>query len=471
LFKNADNTKTETINSIELKIYEKIKESVNLQRQVIETINQLKPLGKGEDKEKSIKTKQEEINKLGKVNIENLDIENQKKYVSQLESLDKEIRLLEQDTQIIESINKQSDIKFITIDDDTFWGLSQMTLELIKKQVGTLSSKEIKSYLEILLNEFKENIKDKTKIKVAVEKELKSINIKLLQNKTIEKILKEINKLDSDKKEIEKLNEFIKESSRKKELVINEAIDLYLSFSDRINNIVQTLKDKFNSFTFITFDFIISYDIDSYKRDFFDIYIDARSGDRFKKFIEEKRDFNRDEIFEIINDVVSSSDSAKLKTTGNNKENALVALLSCRYDIDFTKSVKYKDSETLVDFENMTGGQKAMALLDLIFNLSKSRYPIIIDQPENDIDVSGISNELKKLIKDQKEKRQVIIATHSANLLLLTDSENVIVAENENNCIKYYNNGIEDTYIQESIINILEGGKDALKKRMEKLNI
>jgi predicted ATPase len=152
-------------------------------------------------------------------------------------------------------------------------------------------------------------------------------------------------------------------------------------------------------------------------------------------------------------------------------ESALVALLSCKYDIDFTKSVKYKDNKTLVDFENMTGGQKAMALLDLIFNLSKGGYPIIIDQPENDIDVSGISNELKKLIIDQKEKRQVIIATHSPNLLLLSDSENVIVAENKNNNIEYRNGGIENAEIQNEIVTILEGGKNALMKRMEKLNI
>ncbi|MFA5652023.1 MAG: AAA family ATPase [Candidatus Paceibacterota bacterium] len=471
LFKNADNTKTEAINSIELKIYEKIKEAISLHKQVIETANQSKPLGKAEDKEKSIKTKQEEINKLGKVNIEDLDIENQKKYVSEIELLEKETKLLEQDVQIIENITGESDVSFITVDDDAFLGLSQATLGLIKKQIKTLSSKEIKLYLDTLLKELKNNIKENKKLKITAEKNLKPINDKLQQNKTIEKILKEINKLNSDKKEIENLDKFIKESNEKGEKLIHEIVDLYLSFKSKIDGIVKTLKDKFNSFTFITFDFTVSYDVDLYKREFFDIYIDARSGERFKKFIEERRDFNKNETFEIIRDIVSNSDTAKLKTTGGDKENALVTLLSCRYDIDFTKSVKYKDGETLVDFENMTGGQKAMALLDLIFNLSKGGYPIIIDQPENDVDVSGISNELKKLILKQKEKRQVIIATHSPNLLLLTDSENVIVAENKNNCIEYHNNGIEDSQIQENIVTILEGGESALKKRMEKLNI
>lgn len=291
------------------------------------------------------------------------------------------------------------------------------------------------------------------------------------QNKTIEKILKEINKIGEEKKEIEKLDKFIKESSQKEEGIISEVADLYLSFKAKIEGIVQTLKDAFDNLTFITFDFTVSYSADEYKSRFFDVYIDGRSGDRFKKFFDEKRDFSKTELVQVIKDIVIDDPATKLKTAGGDKESALLTLLSCRYDIDFTKSVKYRDGEELIDFENMTGGQKAMALLDLIFHLSKSGYPIIIDQPENDIDVSGISNDLRKLILDQKERRQVIVATHSPNLLLLTDSENVIVAENENNTPKYHNGGIEVKQIQDDIVNILEGGGDALRKRMHKLNL
>lgn len=470
LFKNADISKTEAINSVELKINERVKEVLGLHRQIIDTTNQLKSLGKAEDKESAIKTKRDEINKFGKVDITDEDISNQTKYSAEIESLNKEIQLLDQDIQIIENANKDSAINFITVDDSAFFGLSPTTLELIEKQVEKLSSEEIKGYLANLSTELKSRLKIKNKKKKDTEKALEPINTKLQQNKAIEKILKEINKLDSEKIEIEKLNKFIQESSIRQGNLINEGTDLYLSFKDKIKAIVQTLKNEFDDFAFITFDFIVSYKVDSYKDEFFDIYIDGRSGDRFKRFISEKRDFDKTEIFQIINDIINDSDEARLKTSGGDKESALVALLSCRYDIDFTKSVKYKDGDGLIDFENMTGGQKAMALLDLIFNLSKSRYPIIIDQPENDIDVSGVSDDLKKLILNQKERRQVIIATHSPNLLLLTDSENVIVAENNGGSIEYRQGGIEDEQIQSDIVNILEGGIDALKKRMSKLH-
>lgn len=471
LFKNANTSKIEAIDSIELKINAKVKEVLSIHRQIVDTTNQLKPLGKAEDKDNAIKIKQEEINKLGKINITDGDIVNQTKYSSEIEALNRDIKLLEQDVQIIKNINNDNDVSFITVDDEAFFGVSQTTLELIKGHIEKFSSQDIKTYLSSLLTELTNKTKIKKERKGVVEKDLFPINEKLLQNKTLEKILKEISKLDGEKKDIEKLNKFVEESNKKKEELISEVVVLYLSFKNKIEGIVQTLKDAFDNFTFITFDFTVGYDVGVYKSRFFDVYIDGRSGEHFKKYINASRDFDKAELVKIIKDIIADADTAKLKTTGGDKESALVTLLSCRYDIDFTKSVKYKNGEGLVDFENMTGGQKAMALLDLIFNLSKSGYPIIIDQPENDIDVSGISNDLKKLVLDQKERRQVIVATHSPNLLLLTDSENVIVAENKNNSIKYHNGGIEEKQIQDDIVEILEGGGDALKKRMQKLNI
>lgn len=471
LFKNADVSKTDAINSIELKINGKLKDVLNLHKQIVDTTNQIKPLGKAEDKNNAIKVKQEEINKLGKINITDEDISNQKKYSSEIASLTGELKLLEQDVQIINNISNSNDVSFVTVDDEAFFGLSQTTLDLIQKHIEQLSSQDIKTYLGSLLSELKTKLKDKKDTKVIAEKNLAPITEKLQQNKTIEKILNEINKLDGEKKEVEKLDQFIKDSKKKKIEIIEEITDLYLSYKTRIEAVVETLKNEFSDFTFITFDFTVSYDVGSYKNRFFDVFIDGRSGTRFKKFIDENKDFDKAELIEIIKDIIDDAETAKIKTTGGNKESALVALLSCRYDIDFTKSVKYKNGSGLVDFENMTGGQKAMALLDLIFNLSKSSYPIIIDQPENDIDVSGISDDLKKLILDQKDRRQVLIATHSPNLLLLTDSENVVVAENKDNLIEYHNGGIEDQKVQEDIVTILEGGKDALNKRMQKLGI
>ncbi|MBN2287347.1 MAG: hypothetical protein JXI43_12925 [Tissierellales bacterium] len=251
LFKNADTSKNETIASIELKINSKVKEILGLNRQIVDTTSQLKPLGKTEDKDKAINAKQEEINKLGKINITDEDIKNQTKYSSDIDSLSGEIKILEQDVQIINNINSDDDVSFVTVDDEAFIGLSQTTLTLIEKHIEQLSGQEIKSYLVSLLTDLANKIKTKNKLKRNAEKKLGPINNMLQQNKTIEKILNEISKLDGEKKELEKLNQFVKESNEKKLKLIGEVTDLYLSFKGKIEGIIQTLKDEFNYFTFI----------------------------------------------------------------------------------------------------------------------------------------------------------------------------------------------------------------------------
>jgi len=465
LFKNADLNITEIVNSIELKIATNIKEILKLDKQILDTTNQLKPLGKVEDKENAIKLKQKEIEKLGKVDITDDEITNQSKYVSKIQQLIKDIELAKQDTKIIATINNGSAANFIRIDDEIFSGLSQTTYQLIKDHINSTSSKDVKGFLSKTLNNLQELTSKNEKDKTDAEALLKPIDEKLQKNKTIEQILKEINKLNTEKSDISKLVLFNEEIIKVKELSVNNVVKVYLSFKEKIDGIIETLKDEFKTFTFITFDFQVGYKGEAYKNNFFDNYIDARSGYEFKAF--EERDFTEQELQKILKDILSRD--AKIKPSVD-VESTVTALLKCRYDIDFTKSVKYKVDETnFVDFEKMTGGQKAMALLDLIFNLSKSNFPIIIDQPENDIDVSGISNDLKKLVLQQKIRRQVIIATHSPNLLLLVDSENVIVAKNEDNQIIYDNGGIENVTIQDNIIEILEGGKTALEKRMNKL--
>lgn len=148
-------------------------------------------------------------------------------------------------------------------------------------------------------------------------------------------------------------------------------------------------------------------------------------------------------------------------------------LLKDRYEVDFLNSVKTKEGETL--FKDMTGGQKAIAMLELVFSFDDEHYPILIDQPEDDLDVSGVATDLVNFIKKHKENRQIIVVSHNGSLVVCADTEEVIVSECEklsnNNLSFSYNTGsIENPEIRDQIIKVLEGGKDALKQRARKLN-
>jgi predicted ATPase len=88
--------------------------------------------------------------------------------------------------------------------------------------------------------------------------------------------------------------------------------------------------------------------------------------------------------------------------------------------------------------------------------------------PEENLDNKFICDELKDAIRQAKKKRQIILATNNANLVINTDAEEVIVADYKDNVISYTIGSIEDKSIRDEITHILEGGREALIKREQK---
>jgi len=122
-----------------------------------------------------------------------------------------------------------------------------------------------------------------------------------------------------------------------------------------------------------------------------------------------------------------------------------------------------------ISIDRLSMGQKGTVLLKLF--LAEGDYPLIVDQPEESLDNKFIYVELVGAFREAKKKRQIIIATNNANLVVNTDAEQIIVAEFENNKISYKLGALEDLKMREDIMPILEGGKEAFKKREEKYGI
>jgi len=103
--------------------------------------------------------------------------------------------------------------------------------------------------------------------------------------------------------------------------------------------------------------------------------------------------------------------------------------------------------------------------------------PFVFDQPEDDLDNEFIMLQLVPLFRKIKKYRQVIIVTHNANLVVNTDAEQIIIAENLGDNIAYHSGSVEDGSVKENkgikaaICNILEGGSYAFEKRERKYGI
>ena len=172
---------------------------------------------------------------------------------------------------------------------------------------------------------------------------------------------------------------------------------------------------------------------------------------------------------------------------GNTLQTALERLFSDWLYVHY--SVK-SGNDTI---SNMSPGKKALVLLELIVNLEKSKCPILIDQPEDDLDNRSIYTDLVTYLKAKKHERQIIVVTHNANVVVGADAEEVIIANqhgkespNREKRFEYRTGAIENTTpvldeckqclpgvlnqkgIQEQICDILEGGKDAFELRRKK---
>ena len=268
------------------------------------------------------------------------------------------------------------------------------------------------------------------------------------------------------------LNKEIKELSEGMSFITKKVLDLHKSFKTGQEDIYKTV--SIGKFDYISFHVAVDYRKDV-MLDCISQFINSKllssASNESKEFVradydELDRDCDYDQLKHVIDDVVSGR--LQLKNRAGNRSQVLSWLLQNPYHIDFVSSIRTANSKTA--FRNMTGGQKAIAILELIFKFDSGQYPILLDQPEDDIDIHGVTESLSNFIKKQKRNRQIFIVSHSANLVLCSDAENIIVAENGND-FKYHEGAIEDEQIKKDIVNILEGGEDALNLRMRKLRI
>lgn len=123
------------------------------------------------------------------------------------------------------------------------------------------------------------------------------------------------------------------------------------------------------------------------------------------------------------------------------------------------------NSGNLANLTNASPGMKSVAYLDMLFDLEETI--LILDQPEDNIDNDYISNYLVPNIKNKKKIKQLIFVTHNPSVAVYGDAFNYIFVEN-NDEITYRNFIIEKYEDKESLIKILEGGRQSFSNRNKK---
>lgn len=121
-----------------------------------------------------------------------------------------------------------------------------------------------------------------------------------------------------------------------------------------------------------------------------------------------------------------------------------------------------------LDLKKLSPGTRANFLLEYIF-FKESKNPLLIDQPEDNIDNETIYERLTEWFSLSKKKRQIIVVTHDANIVINADSENVIICKQEDeNIFDYENGALEYKDILSKVSKLLDGGKQAIERRLLK---
>ena len=125
-----------------------------------------------------------------------------------------------------------------------------------------------------------------------------------------------------------------------------------------------------------------------------------------------------------------------------------------------------------VAVERLSPGTRGIVLLLLYLAIDLSdRRPLLIDQPEENLDPKSVFEDLVPHFRQARRRRQVIIVTHNANLVVNTDADQVILAtSNPGNAgglphITYRGGSLENPAIRHAVCDILEGGERAFLER------
>ena len=168
--------------------------------------------------------------------------------------------------------------------------------------------------------------------------------------------------------------------------------------------------------------------------------------------------------------------TAKLENSGDQKQNPFHQIRSAKsledlfdyiFGLEFLNE-KYALKFAGKDIQQLSPGERGAALIVFYLLLDNDDKPLIIDQPEDNLDNQSVFEILVPFIKQAKKHRQLIIVTHNPNLAVVADAEQIIhvdIAKEENYKFSLNSGGIENERINKEIVDILEGTMPAFDKR------
>ncbi|MDO6657345.1 Spaf_1101 family AAA-like ATPase [Anaerobacillus sp. 1_MG-2023] len=317
----------------------------------------------------------------------------------------------------------------------------------ILSELNLLNQNTFRKYLRENLDEIVKKVEDRKDIAHQAIVEFNSSNEKLIKIIHSPKIENPAVYIDVLEIHYDEVNE-----GKGKKNVLNT----YLTWDDVENFLYEAIK-KFDYLTFLKLLLNKDHKKIEEKISLENFMSDTSSGELdYINSKNIKKVYNQIEqrIFRDIDKVISSIESLL----------QVVDEFSLFFNVNSKESVSSIAVE-MKDIEELSLGQKVVAILTFIFNYgeySNDNTPLVIDQPEDNLDNLYIYQNLVKSLRKIKNKRQVIVSTHSATIVTNADAEQVIILESDNKRGWLSKKGYpDDSVVLNHIVSILEGGQQS----------
>lgn len=274
-----------------------------------------------------------------------------------------------------------------------------------------------------------------------------------------------------------------------------QRIELCKSLLDQKQKIISIYKELYqpvsefiNLDTSLTLSYPISLDaslkITSFDETFFSYISNGAKGSFYGKdegvlrlkSILENIDFNKkDDVIEFINIIINYLEYDQRENSKNEKREIQNQIKKDGYlnFYDFLFGFDYLVPYYELKLDNksikeLSPGEKGALLLIFYLILDQDDIPLIIDQPEENLDNQSVYDILVPYIKEAKKRRQIIIVTHNPNLAVVCDAEQIIhvkIDKADKNNVSITSGAIENPAINKKLVEILEGTLPAFNNR------
>jgi len=351
--------------------------------------------------------------------------------------------------------------------------------ELIKKNSLIIKEKELENQIKVIKNnlsepdkkyqEYLENLKKWEDKKKQIEgDEGRENTIKWLEKEL--KYIKEKAQKDLDRLRNDRLNLAGKIFEKKIELV-----NIYKNFKDTVDKEISQFQDILGEYEITIdaslklnqgfFDDFLNFINKKVKGSFYGI--DEGKG-VLEKLVKDKNLNVKDDVINFLKEIIIYLEKDKRDKFENEKRYIKDQILKEEKWIDFYNyifSLNYIEPvyELKLGNKNLTQlspGERGALLIVFYLLLDKEDIPLIIDQPEENLDNESVYKILTHFIRYAKRRRQVIIVTHNPNLAIVGDAEQIIfvkIDKKEENTFSYESGSIENPKINKYASNILEG--------------